>query len=284
MSTTTVTTQAELDAALTAHRDDPDAEIYIDSPAGVWLDITDTGQAYVEACGSASVRAWGSASVRAWDSASVRASDSASVRASDSASVSACGSASVSACGSASVRASGSASVRASDSACVRAWGSASVRAWGSASVRASKYVSVHLHSTRVTLDGGVVIDMTGIDETDPVQWAELHAEVIDGEAVLYKAVREDLQSAHGFAYPIGETVACEDWGDIRACGRGLHFSPQPWQAAEYDSQAVRFLEVRVAVAELRPLNPDKCKAPGCRVVREVNVHGAPVEPAAVTA
>jgi len=236
VSTTTVTTQAELDAALTAHRDDPDAEIYIDSPAAVWLDITDTGRAYVEACGSASVSAW--------DSASVRASGSASVR----------------------------------------AWDSASVSAWDSASVRASKYVSVRLHSTRVTLAGGVVIDMTGIDETDPVQWAELHTEVVDGEAVLYKAVREDLQSAHGFAYPIGETVACEDWGDIRACGRGLHFSPHPWQAAEYDSQATRFLEVRVAVADLRPLGPDKCKAPGCRVVREVNVHGAPVEPAAVTA
>ena len=220
MSTTTVTTQAELDAALTAHRDDPDAEIYIDSPAGVWLDITDTGQAYVEACGSASVRAWGSASVRAWDSASVSA----------------------------------------------------------------SKYVSVHLHSTRVTLDGGVVIDMISIDETDPVQWTELRAEVVDGEAVLYKAVRNDLRSAHGFAYPIGETVACTDWHDDGHCGGGLHFSPHPWQASEYDSQATRFLEVRVPVAELRPLDPDKCKAPGCRVVREVNVHGVPVEASAVTA
>lgn len=212
MSTITVTTQPELDAALAAHRDDPDAEITIDSPAGLWLNITDTGQAYVEARGSASVRAW------------------------------------------------------------------------GSASVSASKYVSVHLHSTRVTLDGGVVIDMTGIDETDPVQWAELRAEVVDGEAVLYKAVREDLQSAHAFAYPIGETVACADWRDDGRCGSGLHFSPHPWQAAEYDGGATRFLEVRVPVAELRPLDPDKCKAPGCRVVREVNVHGIPVEAAAVTA
>ena len=268
MSTITVTTQPELDAALAAHRDDPDAEITIDSPAGLWLNITDTGQAYVEARGSASVRAW--------DSASVSASGSASVRAS--------GSASVSAWDSASVRASDSASVRASGSASVSASGSASVSAWDSASVRASKYVSVHLHSTRVTLDGGVVIDMTGIDETDSVQWAELRAEVVDGEAVLYKAVREDMRSAHGFAYPIGETVVCEDWRDDGRCGSGLHFSPHPWQAAQYDGGATRFLEVRVPVAELRPLDPDKCKAPGCRVVREVNVHGVPVEPAAVTA
>jgi hypothetical protein len=55
-----VTTQAELDAAL----DQPGDQIVIDSPAGVWLNVT----------GSATVRAWGSATVRASGSATVRAS------------------------------------------------------------------------------------------------------------------------------------------------------------------------------------------------------------------
>ena len=73
---TTVTTQAELDAAI--KRNDPD--IVIRSPYGVWLEVF--GSASVRAFGSASVSAFGSASVSAFGSASVRAFDSASVRAS----------------------------------------------------------------------------------------------------------------------------------------------------------------------------------------------------------
>ena len=80
--TITVTNQTGLDAALTTHRNDPDAVILINSPAGTWLTINDSGSASVWAFGSASVSASGSASVRAFDSASVWAHDSASVRAS----------------------------------------------------------------------------------------------------------------------------------------------------------------------------------------------------------
>jgi hypothetical protein len=141
---TKVTTQKELDAAIKAG----DEYIIIDSPRGVWLELTSTGEAWVEARGSASVRAYGSASVRAYGSASVRAYDSASVSAYGSASVSAYGSASVSAYGSASVSAYGSASVRAYDSASVRAYGSASVSAYGSASVRAYGSASVSAYGS----------------------------------------------------------------------------------------------------------------------------------------
>ena len=71
---TAVTTQAELDAALT----NPDHacathEIIIDSPAGVWLTVGDDHGQDVRAFGSSSVTATGSASVRANGSASVRA-------------------------------------------------------------------------------------------------------------------------------------------------------------------------------------------------------------------
>jgi hypothetical protein len=148
MTSTTVIDQDGLNSALV---NPAITEIYVDSPAGVWVELRDTGARYIEVKGSASVRAFGSASVRAFGSASVHASgsasvsafDSASVRASGSASVHASGSASVRASDSASVRASGSASVSASDSASVRAFGSASVRAFGSASVRAFDSASV---------------------------------------------------------------------------------------------------------------------------------------------
>ena len=80
MSTLTVTTQAELDAAL--QRVDLYA-IIIGSPRGVWLHVSSNGinSATVRASGSATVEASGSATVEAWGSATVRASGSATVRA-----------------------------------------------------------------------------------------------------------------------------------------------------------------------------------------------------------
>jgi len=83
MSTRTVTTQAELDAALAEHVD----IITINSPRGVWLTISHTGSATVEASGSATVRAWDSATVEASGSATVEALGSATVEAWDSATV-----------------------------------------------------------------------------------------------------------------------------------------------------------------------------------------------------
>jgi len=278
---TIVRTQQELDAALA----DGKSDITIDSPRGVWLTVS--GSASVEASGSASVRASGSASVWAWDSASVRAWGSASVEAWDSASVEASGSASVRAWDSASVRASGSASVEAWDSASVEASGSASVEAWdsasvrasGSASVRAGKYVAVHLHSQRVTLSGGVVIDMTAIDRGDPATWCELNGiDVTDGRALVYKAVDAGLAAGHGYAltaYPVGETVTAPDWSKSTGCGRGLHFARSPIAAARYHrgDSGPRYLACEVDLTEVVVLN-DKIKARSCRVLREVDRHG----------
>jgi hypothetical protein len=159
MSTRTVTTQAELDAALAKRV----STIIIDSPRGVWLTISDSGSATVAAWGSATVEAWGSATVRASDSATVRASGSATVRASDSATVEASGSATVAAWGSATVEAWGSATVRASDSATVRASGSATVRASDSATVEASGSATVRASdSATVEASGSATVEASG--------------------------------------------------------------------------------------------------------------------------
>jgi hypothetical protein len=275
---TKVTTQKELDAALKAG----DERIIIDSPRGVWLELTSTGEAWVEALNSASVSAYGSASVSAYDSASVRASGSASVRASGSASVSAYDSASVRAYGSASVSAYGSASVSAYDSASVRAYGSASVRAYDSASVRASRFVAVHLHSASAHIMGGTVIDVTKLDLDKQEHWTEYHGveTTEDGDLVVYKAVGDNFKSGYGFEYPIGETVTAPDWNPVAFCGYGLHFSPSPAQAQAYHSEATRFLKCAVAPADAVILDGSatwttpKLKARAARVVCEVDVHG----------
>ena len=84
MTAITVHTQAELDAAL----NDPDHafsthEIIIDSPAGVWLEVSDDHGQDVHAYGSSKVIAFGSSSVTAHDSATVRAHDSSTAHAYD---------------------------------------------------------------------------------------------------------------------------------------------------------------------------------------------------------
>lgn len=187
---------------------------------------------------------------------SVRAFDSASVRASGSASVSASGSASAS----------------------VSAFGSASVSAFDSASVSATPKVAVHLHSKRVKVQGGVVIDV--IEEpTDAAEWCEYHGVTVSkaGIATVYKAVDDNWVSGYGFNYAPGTKPVAPDWRDDATCGGGLHFSPSPTQALYYNESATRFLEVGVRVADLRPIpgGTAKCKAPA--VVRkcvEVDVHG----------
>ena len=71
MTTVIVTTQAELDAALSDSAVDL---VRIESSGGVWLNLADSGSATVWASGSATVRASGSATVCAYDSATVWAS------------------------------------------------------------------------------------------------------------------------------------------------------------------------------------------------------------------
>ena len=242
---TIVKTRQELDAALA----DGKADIIIDSPRGVWLTVS----------GSATVRAWGSATVEASGSATVEASDSATVEAW------------------------GSATVRASGSATVEAWGSATVEAWGSATVRAGKYVAVHIHSQRVTISGGVVIDMTALDRSDPATWCDLNGlDVADGKAVVYKVVDADLNAGHGYtltAYPVGSTVTASDWHSEDTCGGGLHFGRSPMAAAEYHrgDTGPRYLACEVDLSEVVVVLDDTIKARSCRVLHEVDRLGREV-------
>jgi hypothetical protein len=262
VTTSTVTTQAELDAALA----DADVDtVIIDSPRGVWLKLRECGSATVEACGSATVEAYDSATVEACGSATVRAYDSATVEA----------------CGSATVRAYGSATVEACDSA--------TVRAYDSATVRAGSHTAVHLHSGRASIRGGVLIDHTTLDLTDATTWGAYHgAEIHSGAMVLYKAVDADLRAGQSYVpttYPIGEQVTATDWDPQSRCGNGLHFSVSPSRARSYyrGSGEPRYLEVAVPVDEIVTLD-DKVKAKSCTVIREVDAFARPVEtPAAVS-
>ncbi|HEY9417912.1 MAG TPA: hypothetical protein VIQ30_24395 [Pseudonocardia sp.] len=173
--------------------------------------------------------------------------------------------------------------VTAHDSSKVTAHGSSTVAAYDSSTVAASSHTAVHLHSGCARIEGGVLIDHTAVDESDPAQWVSYHgAQLVDDDTVtVYKAVRDDLRSAHGALYTIGAEVSCDDWRDTNECGNGLHFSPSPGQAKDYDERATRFLECTVKLSDLRPLTDSgtaKAKAPRVSVVREVDIAGRPIE------
>ena len=297
----TVKDQAALDKALA----DGVHEIVIDSPAGVWLTLTSSDSSSVEARGSSRVVAWGSSSVEAWDSSRVVAWGSSRVVAWGSSSVEARDSSRVVAWGSSSVEARDSSSVEARDSSRVVAWGSSRVVAWGSSSVEAwdsssveardsssveardsssveaGKYVAVHLHSQRVSLSGGVVIDMTRVDPTTLDDWLDLTGvRVADGHVTLYKAADADLMAGRRYritSYKVGSEVVCPDWRDDSECGGGLHVSPTPSQAAQYADDNPRFLECRVAVEDIRCIDTSKVKCKRLTVVREVDRWGDPL-------
>ena len=79
----TVTTQAELDAALAAR----ESLVIINSPAGVWLTVRASDSSTVRAYGSSTVYASDSSTVYAYGSSTVRAYGSSTVHASDSSTV-----------------------------------------------------------------------------------------------------------------------------------------------------------------------------------------------------
>ena len=295
-----VRTQKELDEALANPKYLHEGyEIVVCSPEDVCLEISDSrgknvvvlgdatvevfGDAMVTTCGDATVRAYGNATVMACGRASVTACDTVTVNARDNSTVNTGNNSTVNACDNSTIRAWGRASVTAWDTATVRAWNRATVDAAGSATVKAGTCVPVHVHSTNVTHQGGVIIDMTAINVNDPETWCAMHLVEVDEnrQAHLYKALDADLNAGHNCRlthYPIGHVVDdTANWVDDNRFGGGLHASPTPLLAKTYYPEASRFVEVCCPVEELRPIDGKKAKAPRLRVLREVTIDGSPV-------
>jgi hypothetical protein len=166
----------------------------------------------------------------------------------------------------------------------VEAWGSSHVVARGSSHVVAGSFVAVHVHSDAATVSGGVVIRVK--PPTSSEEWCDRYGvKVVDGVAILYKAVRDDLRSKHCFLYPLGEAVTAPDWdGGRDECGGGLHFSPCPSMAKYFDLAATRFLACPIAITDMRTpqaedADPKKIKARcTCGPSVEVDLWGDPIK------
>jgi len=190
----------------------------------------------------------------------------------------------------------GSSSVVARGSSSVVAWESSSVEAWGSSSVEASIYVGVTVdrgRGSKAKIQGGVLIEIPAIDT--PEAWCAYHGvTVVDGIATLYKAVDDDYSTSRarpaGIFYAPGTSPAAPDWKATPECGGGLHFSPHPAMALEYNDSATRFVACPVALKDMRKPRPAdsmpgkiKAKRVAGPIV-EVDRHGDPMAPAAEVA
>ena len=125
----------------------------------------------------------------------------------------------------------------------------------------------------------------TRVRATTVEAWcAEYGRGITDGVVVLYKAVRDDYRSTHGFTYTPGSIPIAPDWdGGREECGQGLHFSPRPVIALTFDREATRFLACQVRVSDIRAPQtadsyPHKVKAAGCcGPIVEVDLDGEPM-------
>jgi hypothetical protein len=145
----------------------------------------------------------------------------------------------------------------------------------------ATPHVAIHLHPGRATVEGGVVIDVTHVND-NAANWIEHHGlEISDaGLVTVYKAVNDNWTTDRGFDYSPGASPVAPDWQDTDSCGGGLHFSPCPSMARDYYSAATRFVAVEVLASELRPISGStpKCKARSAHVLYEVDIRGQRIE------
>jgi hypothetical protein len=240
-----------------------------------WTVVHARDHTFVEGWHAATVTVSGDAVVRAWDEATVDARDDARVDA--------WGEATVDARGSATVRAWGTAIVRAFGSATVTAFGSTIVSVRGAATVTASDHVVIRRHGNASKVTGGVVTQVPAI--TTAEEWcAHWGVAVEDGVATLYKAVDGEFVSRYGMSYAPGSEPQAPDWdGGEADCGGGLHFSPSPSIALQFEPRAERYVACPVRLDDIsvasRKHFEAKVKAPGvCAPVYEVDEWGARVE------
>jgi len=263
----TVTSQVELDKAIA----DGVELISINSPAGVWLTISDLKSSRAELRGSSSAELWESSSAVLRESSSAVLWGSSSAELWESSSAVLWGSS--------------SAELWESSSAVLRE--SSSAHAHNKSRVKSAPLCAVFLHDVTVDVLGGVILDHSKVGDMDGAAWCEYHGVSVSRDiATLYKAVNDKWTTGRGTDYSPGSKPKCADWRYDGKCGGGLHFGPTPRHAKAYHSSATKFVAVGVRVSELCPIHDPsstaKAKAP--RVVRpcvEVDIDGNPVEASA---
>jgi hypothetical protein len=260
--------------------------------------------AHVVARGNAHVVAWGNAHVVAWGSAHVVSRENAHVVALENAHVVALENVHVEAWGSAHVEAWENAHVVARENAHVVAWGNAHVVAWGSAHVEAwenahvvawenahvvarmTSSIKVHSEDTNITVkqySTAICLAKCKIQQDKtanvivcpPVDYdlklfCDIYKNNLLGKSkiILYKSVNPDtLCDFYTGKIKYQGTVICPDWdSDInRECGGGLHLSPSPSLALNYNEGEILKCVANLKDIVVYPKNITKVR---CRKVK----------------
>ena len=218
-----------------------------------------------KACDNSTVTAYGNSTVRACDNSTVRACDNSTVTA--------YGNSTVTAYGNSTVTAYGNSTVTAYGNSTVTAYGNSTVRACDNSTVTATEMSIITVESTSVKLEASlnsVIILRQNIKfkkvktvtvvrqkqvEHNLKTFKEVYPEnVVDGEIILYKSVSPtnltDFKTGK-IKYEIGKTIDCPDFDPDknRECGGGLHLSPTPELALNYNQG--KLLKCRVKVKDM---------------------------------
>ena len=280
MNWTKISTQAELDVALAKDGG------WLDLQAGFRLSVTKGNwrirvaadfRASVVARGNSSVVAWGNSSVEAWGNSSIEARGNSSVVAWENSSVVARGNSSVVAWE--------NSSVVARENSSVVARGNVFVRLFSALKIKASAHVVIMRHGKSRSPEGGRVLEANR--PSTPTDWCDHYGVAVEnGIATLYKAVDEDFSTDRarsvGISYAPGQAPVAPDWdGGERECGGGLHASPHPKMALEFNA-GKHFIACPVRLEDIA-VHPDgnypqKVKFKGCAApCYEVDRDGKPI-------
>ncbi len=154
----------------------------------------------------------------------------------------------------------------------VEARGNVFIRLFSALKIKASAHVVIMVHGTAKTFIGGRRLKAN--KPKIAKDWCKHYGVDVKRDiATLYKAVDDDFSTdngrKYGVSYKLGTTPVAPDWDGGKAeCGGGLHFSPHPKMALEFNASAKRFVACLVKLSEIAVypdgLYPQKVKARGC--------------------
>jgi hypothetical protein len=125
--------------------------------------------------------------------------------------------------------------------------------------VYAGKYNCIYKqpnHTGKIKTNG-IIIKIPKIKSIE--EWAEYHgAKIARNIIYVYKAVRDNYDSAHGLSYKPGTKPKADDWDGGKAeCGGGLHFCASIGACRGFDSEATRFLLCAIKLKDIRKPRED---------------------------
>ena len=126
----------------------------------------------------------------------------------------------------------------------------------------------------------GVYKELLRLTSSNPIEWCKFFSLPIEGDFVtLYKALDENFCSTwHNFCYLPGTTPSAPDWDPSIECGGGLHFSPSPRMAKQFNPTAKKYVACKLKLSEvivhLDGVYPEKVKAPRVYEIFEVDIEG----------